>query len=679
MKKISLLILVIMTIHSGAFSSPRGVKTVEAVVEVFPDEVVCPLHETLFGINSHPYEKANMSKPDVVETVKSLGLKSLRFPNGCVADQYNWKNPGDKWAAVDEFLGFCDALDAEAYYTVNMQGGTEGIKGPVPEGSSVEEVIKYQHLMPNPCGYTNYHFGTLAETLEFVQKYTIERALAGKRPVLHYELGNENWGQSRTDWPPQVYAKTCEVYSQAMRNLLDKAKNEHTELKNMQLYIVAVGYPVMGNNMQLVDTPERSINLAWTQALNDLYDKKLIDAVQEHFYPYASANGGALAWAAHNLHNIICARKNTPNQRLNGYRDPEIAYKMPMEHTEWNMKCWGPQFSQAFQLKNPGFEEGTAEWSISGGQVNAVLWAARRGNKGLKVSTGAGEICEIAQVFSKPDKALIVVAGIWVRTDKPESLKVQFRQAEGENKGKVLGEWGGRVADMWERVVASASVPDDTAKIELVIQISDQATVYVDETILYYTDQASGHCPISATTYEQDLFLADTLREMALGGCPRAHLHHLVGDYPCGTMTMAGVVKDSGKVFQFFNDAYGDKVVRMDCEVDNYAYYSAGSPWATHFNALAPDLTDIPMLAGFASRKDDKLYITLINRTSDRNIDVKINMEIEPSGKSAAVRVLSGQDIDIAGSEVSKETIQVDKSFTRIVAPYSAQIIAIKL
>lgn len=674
-----LFILVIIVLQSAAAAAPRGVVSVDAKIDIYPDEVVCPLQETLFGINVHPHAKYNMAKPDVVETVKSLGLRSLRFPNGCVADLYNWKDPGDKWASVDEFLGFCDDLNAEPYYTINMQGGTEGLTGPVPEGASLEEVIKYQHLKPNPCGYTNYHFGTLAETLEFVRKYTIDRALSGKTPVLHYELGNENWGQSTTDWPPDVYAKTCEVYSRAMRDLLKKAKSEHSELAGLDLYIVAVGYPVMGNNMQFVDTPERSINIKWTSLLNQLYKDKLIDAVQEHFYPYASADGGALAWAAHNLQNIIFARKGLANDRLNGYQDPEIAYKMPMEHTEWNMKCWGPQFTEAQLLKNTGFDDGISAWNVSGGKVDAVSWAARRGNKGLRISNASGDICEVKQAFDKPEKTRIVVAGVWARTDKPESVIIQLKQIDGEEPGKVLGEWGGRVPDMWERIVASAVVPSVVNKLELVMKVEGEATVYLDEAKLYYTTEERGHCPISATTYEQDLFLVDTFREMALGGCPRAHVHHLFGDYPCGTMTMAGQVKDSGKVFQFFKGNYGDSVVRMDCKVDDFSHFSAANPWATHFNALAPDLKDISMLAGFASRRGDMIYITLINRTSDRNIKAKLNLNANPSDKTASVRVLTGQDVDIAGSELSEEKIEVNSSFERVVTPYSAQIISIKL
>ncbi len=282
----------------------------------------------------------------------------------------------------------------------------------------------------------------MAETLELVQKYTIDRALGGKKPILCYEMGNENWGQSRTDWPPPVYAKTIEVYAKAMRKLLEDAKENHPELKQYNLYIVAVGYPVMGNNMQMVDTPDRTINVLWTSLLNKLYEDKIIDAVQEHYYPYGYGNGGALVWAAHNLHNILYARLNLPNERLNGYKDPAIAYKMPIEFTEWNIKCWGPQYSQNVQLVNPGFEDGTYGWTIAGGSARTVSWAARRGSKGLRIIVDEQNgPCEVRQTFNNVEKLKHWIAGLWIKTDNPEAVRVQFRNADAANKKRFNNWW----------------------------------------------------------------------------------------------------------------------------------------------------------------------------------------------------------------------------------------------
>lgn len=668
-------------------ASPRGVVTVDASVRISPDRVVRPLHSTLFGVNVHPaIDKPLMSKPEFVERVKGMGIKSCRFPNGCVADTYNWRDPGGGQATVDEFLDFCDLIDAEPYYTVNLQGGTDGRERESRNGEGeapaepLDERIKYKHTAPNPCGNTNYTFGTLADTLDFFRKYTIDRALAGKRPLLHYEMGNENWGQSRTDWPPEVYARTVEVYSRAIRGLLDDAKKRHPELAKYQLYIVAVGYPVMGNNMKMVDTPDRDINLRWTRELNKLHSQGVIDAVQEHFYPYGSANGGTLAWVAHNLHNIIHSRLGLPNGRLDGYRDAAIAYNMPMEHTEWNVKCWGAQFKEVPGVSNGGFEDGLSGWTATGGARPAIR-AARRGDRGIRaVVERDGKPAGVSRVIDVPQKTKTLVAGVWVRTDKPDTVRIEFRQADdGESKGKVLGGWGSRVADAWERVVASARIPADTKKVEIALRVESPATAYFDEVTLHYTTEERGQTPLSAMTFEQELFCVDALREMALGGCPRAHLHHLAGDYACGAMTSSGEIKDLAKVFQFFAGAYGDSIVEADTVTPSFGYYSAGNPWATDFNALAPDRPDIPMLGCMASTKGNVLCLLLINRTSDRDIRVGIDLGAEPAASTAGVRTLSGTDIDVPGARIEHGEAEVARVFTRTVAPYTAQILTIAL
>jgi hypothetical protein len=700
-----------LMIAAAGWSAPVGVVKSKAAVTVHPDQVVCALRDTLFGINVSTGDKPNLPRPEFIDRVKKMGITSCRFPNGCQADIYNWKSPGANQVTADEFLDFCDAIGAEPYYTINMQGGTEGLAGPAPKDAPLDEVIKYQHLAPNPCGNTNYHFGTLAETLELVRKYTVDRALAGKRPILHYEMGNENWGQAFTDWPPDVYARTIEVYAKAMRAAVGDSK--------LKLHITAVGFPVMGNNMKMVDSPDRATNVKWTAALNKLHEEGLIDAVQEHFYPQASANGGALAWAAHNLRNIILARRGEPNPRLDGYRDPSLAYLMPMEHTEWNVKCWGPRWAEGVQPANGGFEDGLDSWAVTGKGAVASDRAARRGARGLEIAVPpGGEPCEVTQVFNRPQKARTFVAAVWVRTGSPGSVKVQLRQAnDGDHKGEVLGEWSPKLTSMWERVVASAKMLDETKQVALVLRVDppvilsgaknlyaasdthraarnevtdEVATVCFDEARLYYTTEERGQCPISATTFEQALFCVDAFREMALQGCPRAHLHHLAGNYPCGAMTASGEVKDLGRVFEFFagarppsgegsaGAAYGDRVLKTDCECKTFGYYSAGNPWATDFNALAPDRPDIPMLGCLASRRGNMLHLLLVNRTSDRDVEVAIDLGAEPEG-TGSVRTLAGEDIDLPGVTLTEGTIDVARRFNHVIAPYTAQIISADL
>lgn len=679
MKLVACCLLLLCSVTQGVCGPSVTAKS-EAVITIDPGRVVRPLDEKLFGTNVTVGDKSRLANPEFISRVKSMGITSCRFPNGCQADRYNWKSPKPTETTVDEFLDFCEQIGAEAYYTINMQGGTEGLKGPVPEGTALDERIKYQHLAPNPCGDVDYYFGTLAETLELVQKHTIDRALAGRKPILTYEMGNENWGQSTTDWPPEVYARTIEVYAEAMRGLLEKAKTAHPELKKYDLYIVAVGFPVMGNNMKLVDTPDRKINVAWTSGLNRLRDRKVIDAVQEHFYPYGSANGGTLVWAVHNLHNIICARKGRANARLGNYKDPEIAYNMPMEHTEWNVKCWGSHFKDDVRLENTGFEEGLAGWMVEGTPPGLAAKAARRGAGGVSFELKKGESASLSQLFNCPDGAKSFSASAWVRTDRAGAVTMRLEQMNsGEHAGQKLGEYATKTTGMWDRAAVGGKVFEDTEKIGFFIRVEGPASVQIDEARLLYTTEERGQVSISATTYEQQLFCVDAFREMALGGCPRAHIHHLVGDYACGSMSSKGEIKDLGKVFQFFANAYGQQIVQADVKCEDFAYHTSASSYATDFNALAPDRDDVPMLGCMATKKGSTLYLLLINRTSDREIAAKIDLGAEPSESYAKLRVLSGEDIDLSGATVEESDMRVSRRFTQTIAPYSAQILTVRM
>jgi alpha-L-arabinofuranosidase len=670
-------VLAASILAGAAFAAPITAKS-QATVKIDPTVVVRPLDERLFGTNVTTGDRARMAKPEFVSRVRSMGIKSCRFPNGCEADRYNWKSPAAGQATVQDFLDFCDQIGAEPYYTINMQGGTEGLNGPVPDGAGLEERIKYRHTAPNPCGDLNYHFGTLAETLELFQKYTIDRLIAGRKAILTYEMGNENWGQASTDWPPEVYARTIEVYATAMRKAFDKAKSEHPELAKQELYIVAVGFPVMGNNMKLTDTPDRKTNLAWTAALNKLHDSKVIDAVQEHFYPYGNANGGTLVWAAHNLHNIICARKGRANGRLGNYKDPGLTYNMPLEHTEWNVKCWGASFKDIV-LGNPGFEEGLEGWSVDG-PVTVSDKAARRGGFGASVALKAGQSATLSQIFDTPADAKSCAAAVWVRGNRAGAVTVRFEQANsGEHAGQKLGEYACQTTGMWDRVVVGGKPFEDTDKISLVIRVDGPAEAQIDEAKLYYTTEERGQVPLSAQTFEQELFCVDALREMALGGCPRAHIHHLAGDYPCGTMTGGGEIKDLGKVFQFFAGAYGDQIVQVDVKCENFSYHTSANSYATDFNAIAPDRDDVPVLGCMASKKGDTLYLLLINRSSDREIEAKIDLGADPADAMAKGRALSGEDIDLPGATIEEGEARVARSFTQTVRPYTAKILTIRL
>src|SRR6266550_295756 len=78
---------------------------------------------------------------DVVAALKAIKVPDVRWPGGCFADEYHWRNGigtqrtvtlNPNWGGViepntfgtNEFMDFLDQIDAEAYLSVNVGSGT---------------------------------------------------------------------------------------------------------------------------------------------------------------------------------------------------------------------------------------------------------------------------------------------------------------------------------------------------------------------------------------------------------------------------------------------------------------------------------------------------------------------------------------------------------------------------
>ncbi len=666
-------------------------REVTAEIHIHAGATIRPVSPWFIGTNltHRPPDMTQIGEIATQERIRGLGIKTVRFPNGCLADLYDWQSPTERQLAVEGFLDFCDTVGAEAYYTLNLQGGTEGLEGPPPPDAPVEERIRYRHTAPNPCGYTNYHFGTLAEAIALVRKHTIERALAGRRPITRYELGNENWGQAKSDWPPEVYGRTCEVFARTLRQLVADARRNHPQLADLELYIVMVGFPSSGNNQDPFQATDREINLAWTAEVNRLADLGLIDAVQEHFYADGNADGSTLYWVVHNLHNILALRHGRPNERLGGYRGEGLAYRVPVEITEWNVKCWGKAPQVDLPLANPGFEDGLSGWTVEAhppgsGSATTTASAARRGAAGLLLETGPqAEWVEVRQKFSVAERmpAPLFGCGAWVRGDHPLQTHVMLRQANaGEGQGKVIVDRVATQLATWERMVVAGPPLDDTTELEVAFRLEGPGRrAAIDEGVLIHWPTLAGVMPLAADRFEQQLFIVDALRELLNWPTPRTHFHHLFGNYPCGTLQADGTEKPQARAFQLLHERIGDRVVRTDVEVPTFAYNTYADEWAGDFKALAPDMTNIPALSALTTRQGDDLYLLLINRTNDRAIKTRINLVDGLTTADVEVRTLSGTDLELPTSTLRTAAVPPGHLAAHTFEPLTAQVLRIVL
>ncbi|MBB6251970.1 alpha-N-arabinofuranosidase [Nitrospirillum iridis] len=201
--------------------------------------------------NIHGYRK------DVVEALKALHVPVVRWPGGCFADEYHWRDgigPRDKrpvrvnsnWGGVEEsnafgtheFMDFSELIGAEAYVNGNL-----GTGGP----QEMADWISYM-------------------TADTRSTLVQERKANGRdKPwTLHwFAVGNESWGcggNMRADYYADLLRQT--------RTYLKPAPGQPTK-------IIAVG--------------PSDDDTAWTETIMARAGKD-IDALSMHYYDVASLN-----------------------------------------------------------------------------------------------------------------------------------------------------------------------------------------------------------------------------------------------------------------------------------------------------------------------------------------------------------------------------------------------------
>jgi len=159
---------------------------------------------------------------DVVAALKAIKVPNVRWPGGCFADEYHWRNGigpqravtlNPNWGGViepntfgtHEFMDFLDQIDADAYISVNVGSGTP------------REAAEWLEYM------TASQPTTLAK----------ERAANGHAApyrVGYLGIGNESWdcGGNMT---PDYYLSQLKIYSRFVRNYNPEQQSKQQMLK----------------------------------------------------------------------------------------------------------------------------------------------------------------------------------------------------------------------------------------------------------------------------------------------------------------------------------------------------------------------------------------------------------------------------------------------------------------
>lgn len=194
------------------------------------------------GDNNTKIPHTEGARKDVIKALKDLQIPNLRWPGGCFADTYHWKDaigPKSKRKPIEnmtwgnirednsfgthEFLNLCELLGAEPYLATNMNTGT------------VQEAVDWVQ-------YTNHANGT-----SYLTDMRSENGRAKPWHVKYWGIGNESWdcgGNMSVDYYLNLYKQ----YATAMTTYSNTEK----------LFRIAVG---PGNPSQYHWTEEIMKNL----------------------------------------------------------------------------------------------------------------------------------------------------------------------------------------------------------------------------------------------------------------------------------------------------------------------------------------------------------------------------------------------------------------------------------
>lgn len=160
----------------------------------------------------------NGFRKEIVQKLRAIKAPVIRWPGGCFAEVYDWRDGiGENrptriswWTYLDkkyesnevgthEFMEFCDAVGAAAYFAANLTGMT-----PL-------HIRNWMDYCLSPQGTTD-----LAKERE-------KNGHPEPFNIPYWGVGNENWGDGG-DMTPEFYANECRRYLALMHNAFTDAQ-----------------------------------------------------------------------------------------------------------------------------------------------------------------------------------------------------------------------------------------------------------------------------------------------------------------------------------------------------------------------------------------------------------------------------------------------------------------------
>ena len=230
------------------------------------------IYEGLFVGKDSDIPNINGMRIDVVNALKEMGLPVLRWPGGCFADEYHWKDGigplenrkkmiNTHWGGVTEdnsfgtheFFELCSQLGCDAYVTGNVGSGT------------VQEMNEWVEYMT---------FDGDSPMSNLRRKNGSEKPF----PLKYFAVGNENWGCGGS-MDSYTYANTYKRYRTYVRNYGDN-----------KIYCVACG--------------ANSEDYDWTEGLMK-NARRSMNGLALHYYTSPRGNRSATEFGENEYYSTV--------------------------------------------------------------------------------------------------------------------------------------------------------------------------------------------------------------------------------------------------------------------------------------------------------------------------------------------------------------------------------------
>lgn len=203
-------------------ATKSGAKIDRHIFGQFAEHLGHGIYDGIWVGPDSPIPNTRGIRNDVVAALKAIKVPDVRWPGGCFADEYHWRNGvgpqravtlNPNWGGViepntfgtDEFMDFMNQIGSEAYVSINVGSGT-----------------------PREA----------AEWLEYMttaQATTLEKERAANGHPAPYKvgflgIGNESW-DCGGNMSPEYYLDQMKVYSHFVRNFNPAQQEKDQMLK----------------------------------------------------------------------------------------------------------------------------------------------------------------------------------------------------------------------------------------------------------------------------------------------------------------------------------------------------------------------------------------------------------------------------------------------------------------